>query len=117
MDEDIEVKGHQHKVKQEWENDAYMIKCKDLMKVYNNGVAAVNNNSFCVKNGEVLGLLGPNGAGKSSMFNIMTMDLKRSDGHVKLLGKDLDTINIKKDGSKMGMCPQFNKIWDQLTVN
>jgi len=37
--------------KEVWENDAYMIKTKDIMKVYGNGVAAVNNNSFCVKNG------------------------------------------------------------------
>jgi len=45
------------------------------MKVYGNGVAAVNKNSFCVKKGEVLGLLGPNGAGKTSTFNIMTLAL------------------------------------------
>lgn len=105
MDEDKEVKDHQHMTKEVWENNDYMIKTKDIMKVYKNGIAAVNNNSFCVKNGQVLGLLGPNGAGKSSMFNIMTMDLKRSDGDVKLLGKDLDSINVKNDGSKMGMCP------------
>ena len=46
-----------------------------MKKVYGDGVAAVNNNTFCVKKGEVFGLLGPNGAGKSTMFNIMTMDL------------------------------------------
>jgi len=50
----------------------------------------VNLNTFSVKKGEVFGLLGPNGAGKSSMFNIMTMNLKRSGGDVKILGKDLD---------------------------
>lgn len=63
----------------------YLIKSKDLYKVFPNGVAAVNKNSFCVKNGEVFGLLGPNGAGKSTMFNIMTMDLQRSGGEVRLL--------------------------------
>jgi ABC-type multidrug transport system ATPase subunit len=53
-------------------------------------VAAVNNNTFSVKKGEVFGLLGPNGAGKSSMFNIMTMDLKRSDGEVSIMNTQLD---------------------------
>lgn len=44
--------------------------------------AFVNRNTFCVKKGEVFALLGPNGAGKSSMFNIMTLDLKRTSGEV-----------------------------------
>jgi ABC-type multidrug transport system ATPase subunit len=51
-----------------------------LRKVYGDGVAAVNDNTFQVKKGEVFGLLGPNGAGKSTMFNMMTMDLKRTSG-------------------------------------
>ena len=52
--------------------------------MYHNGVAAVNDNTFAVKKGEVFGLLGPNGAGKSSMFNIMTMDMKRTSGDVRV---------------------------------
>jgi branched-chain amino acid transport system ATP-binding protein len=47
-----------------------------------------------VKKGEVFGLLGPNGAGKSSMFNIMTMDLKRTSGDVRIHSTPLDNINI-----------------------
>ena len=66
------------------------IQAQILRKVYGDGVAAVNDNTFAVKKGEVFGLLGPNGAGKSSMFNIMTMDLKRTSGQVKILGKNLD---------------------------
>ena len=52
-----------------------LIQAKDLKKVYDSGFAAVKDNTFCVKKGEVFGLLGPNGAGKSTTFNIMTMDL------------------------------------------
>ena len=66
------------------------IQAQILRKVYGDGVAAVNDNTFAVKKGEVFGLLGPNGAGKSSMFNIMTMDLRRTSGQVKILGKNLD---------------------------
>ena len=68
----------------------HLIWSKNLKKVYGNGIAAVNDNTFAVKRGEVFGLLGPNGAGKSSMFNIMTMDLKRSDGEVPIMNTDLD---------------------------
>jgi len=76
-----------------------------LRKVYGDGVAAVNDNTFQVKRGEVFGLLGPNGAGKSTMFNIMTMDLKRTSGEVKILGKDLDQLSVQNDGNRLGMCP------------
>jgi ABC-type multidrug transport system ATPase subunit len=70
-----------------------------------------------VAKGEVFGLLGPNGAGKSSMFNMMTMDLQRSSGEVRILNKDLDELNVVEDGNRMGMCPQFNPIWDNMTVD
>jgi len=45
----------------------------------------VDNNTFAVAKGEVLGLLGPNGAGKSTTFNMITMNLKRSNGGIKLM--------------------------------
>lgn len=90
---------------------------KNLKKVYKGGVAAVLENSFCVKKGEVLGLLGPNGAGKSSTFNIITMDLKRSEGEIKMMNEDIDKMNIVEHGAKIGICPQFNTIWDSLNVD
>lgn len=65
----------------------------------------MNGNTFCVKKGEVFGLLGPNGAGKSSMFNIMTMDLKRSGGDMRIANMPLDNINVVSQRLKMGMCP------------
>jgi ABC-type multidrug transport system ATPase subunit len=53
-------------------------------------VAAVNDVTYCVKKGEVFGLLGPNGAGKSTMFNVCTMDLKRSEGDLRIHNTNLD---------------------------
>ena len=93
------------------------IQAKTLRKVYGDGVAAVNDNTFQVKKGEVFGLLGPNGAGKSTMFNMMTMDLKRTSGQVKILGKDLDQLSVQNDGNRLGMCPQFNPLWEFMTVD
>tara|TARA_B110000285_G_C15067840_1_gene586187 strand:- start:982 stop:1209 length:228 start_codon:yes stop_codon:yes gene_type:complete len=75
-----------------------LIKVKGLGKVFPDGVAAVMNNTFAVKKGEVLGLLGPNGAGKSTTFNITTMDLKRSRGDIKLMDFNLDDIDISNHG-------------------
>lgn len=55
------------------------IEVKNLKKVYS-GFAAVNNNTFSVKKGEIFGLLGPNGAGKSTTFDLLSMKIKRSGG-------------------------------------
>lgn len=73
--------------------------CKDLLKVYPDGTAAVLNNSFSVQKGEVVGLLGPNGAGKSSMFNLLTLELQRSGGNAKLLSSEIDELELRKKGS------------------
>ena len=55
---------------------------------------ALNNVSISIPEASIFGLLGPNGAGKSSMFNVMTMDLKRSDGEVKILDTDIDKLDV-----------------------
>ena len=89
---------------QNYESPDNLICAKQLKKVYKDGFAAVNENTFSVKKGEVFGLLGPNGAGKSTMFNMMSMDLQRTSGDVRLLGNEIDKVNIVRDGNKMGMC-------------
>lgn len=96
--------------------DDYLIKAKGINKVYS-GFAAVKDNSFQVKKGQTLGLLGPNGAGKSTTFNLITMDLQRSQGDIKLFNDSIDGIDTVKRGQKMGMVPQYNTIWDVLTVD
>ena len=50
-----------------------------MKKVYS-GFAAVKNNTFNVKKGEIFGLLGPNGAGKSTTFDLLSMKIKKSFG-------------------------------------
>ena len=77
----------------------------------------MNNNSFCVKKGEILGLLGPNGAGKSTTFNLLTLDLQRTNGNIKILNETVDKLDIVKNGIYMGISPQMNTIWDKLTVD
>jgi branched-chain amino acid transport system permease protein len=53
------------------------------------GLVAVNDVSFKLSAGEILGLIGPNGAGKSTLFNLLSGALKPSGGRIRLMGKDL----------------------------
>ena len=62
-----------------------MIEVKNLKKRYGNKLA-VNDVSFTVENGEILGFLGPNGAGKSTTMNIITGYLSSTEGTVTIDG-------------------------------
>ena len=53
------------------------------------GLIAVNDVSFDVRAGEIVGLIGPNGAGKTTMFNLVTGTLPMSGGRVRFLDKDV----------------------------
>ena len=65
-----------------------MIKVKNLVKSYE-GHLAVDNLSFSVEQGKILGFLGPNGAGKSTTMNIMTGYISATDGEVTIDGYDI----------------------------
>ncbi|EGR32580.1 hypothetical protein IMG5_076830, partial [Ichthyophthirius multifiliis] len=94
------------------------IKVQNLYKIYNinsKPFTAIQNNSFGVQNGEILGLLGPNGAGKSTTFNILTSFINKSQGSVKLKSIEVQNgiMDIYQD---VGICPQFDAIYENLTV-
>jgi branched-chain amino acid transport system permease protein len=56
------------------------------------GLVAVNDVSFQVRAGEILGLIGPNGAGKSTTFNLVTGVLPATRGSVTLRGRRIDSL-------------------------
>ena len=83
-----------------------MIQVKNVTKRYGQHVA-VDDVSFTVKKGEILGFLGPNGAGKSTTMNIITGYISATDGQV--LVDDMDHhgrahTEVKK---KIGYLPEF----------
>lgn len=91
-----------------------MIEIKNLVKKYGNKLA-VDNISFRVKQGEILGLLGPNGAGKSTTMNILTGYLSATSGEVKIGGVDIleNPIEAKK---KIGYLPELPPLYMDMTV-
>jgi branched-chain amino acid transport system permease protein len=60
------------------------------------GLVAVNDVSFQVRAGEILGLIGPNGAGKSTLFNLVTGVLPATRGEVLLLGARIDRLASRR---------------------
>lgn len=91
-----------------------VIEVKHLTKSYKTN-KAVDDLSFNVREGEILGLLGPNGSGKSTTMNCILSLLKFNEGEIKIFGKEMqpDAYDIK---SKIGVVFQDVAVFDELTV-
>jgi branched-chain amino acid transport system permease protein len=70
------------------------------------GLVAVDDTSFDVKSGEILGILGPNGAGKSTLFNLVSGGLPRSNGELSFLGVPLSRVSAR-DMCRRGLSRTF----------
>lgn len=90
------------------------VEVKRLTKTYKK-LVAVDDLSFKVKEGEILGLLGPNGSGKSTTINCLLSLLKYDKGTIKIFGKEMtpDSYDIK---AKIGVVFQDVAVFDELTV-
>jgi len=90
------------------------IEVKNLLKVYGEQ-KAVNNISFKVNKGEIVGFLGPNGAGKSTTMKIITGYLEQSSGEAYVCGINVtnDPLETKK---KIGYLPELNALYYDMYV-
>ena len=73
------------------------------------GLVAVNNVSFEVRAGELVGLIGPNGAGKSTMFNLVTGTLRLGAGRVHFLGRDITGLP-QRQIARLGIARTFQHV-------
>ena len=92
-----------------------MIKISHLVKNYGS-FCAVDDISFEVERGEVVGFLGPNGAGKSTTMNILTGYLSSTSGSVSIGGVDIldDPLNAKR---LIGYLPEQPPLYPDMTVD
>jgi branched-chain amino acid transport system permease protein len=72
-----------------------LLAVEGAMKLFG-GLVAVNDVSFEMRAGEILGLIGPNGAGKSTMFNLITGALRSDGGSFRFLGEDMTNLPQKR---------------------
>jgi len=91
-----------------------MIEVKNLVKLYGDK-RAVDDVTFTVQKGEVLGFLGQNGAGKSTTMNIITGYLSSTSGTVTIDGHEVleDPIEVKK---RIGYLPEHPPLYLDMTV-
>lgn len=90
------------------------IKVSNLTKIYGEQ-RAVDNISFEIKKGEIVGFLGPNGAGKSTTMKILTGYLPQSEGIAEVCGIDVmkDPLAAKR---KIGYLPEQNPLYFEMYV-
>src|SRR4029077_19438558 len=90
------------------------IEVRNLLKEYGEQ-KAVNNISFKVDKGEIVGFLGPNGAGKSTTMKIITGYLQQTDGEAWVSGINVnnDPLETKK---KIGYLPEANALYYDMYV-
>lgn len=91
-----------------------MIEVKNITKKYGS-VTAVDNISFKIDEGEIIGLLGPNGAGKSTTMNMITGYIEPTEGEILINGYDISK-RPRKAKSQIGYMPEGVPLYSDLTV-
>jgi len=98
-------------------SDQVMIRVDHLTKTYAGpgGKAAVDDISFEVRRGEVLGFLGPNGAGKTTTMKILTSFLAPSSGSAEIAGHNVydDSLEARR---RIGYLPEDTPLYKDMTV-
>lgn len=91
-----------------------MIKIEHLVKNYGS-ICAVDDISFSVEKGEIVGFLGPNGAGKSTTMNMLTGYLSSTSGSIRIA--DFDVLENPKEAKKLiGYLPEQPPLYLDMTV-
>lgn len=91
-----------------------MIKVENVTKKYGSFVA-VNNVSFEIKEGEIVGFLGKNGAGKSTTMNMITGYIEPTEGKIEINGYNMNS-KPKKAKKEIGYMPEGVPLYQDLTV-
>ncbi|MBR5501601.1 MAG: ATP-binding cassette domain-containing protein, partial [Oscillospiraceae bacterium] len=92
-----------------------LVEVQNVTKRYGDKLA-VNDLSFQIDNGEIVGFLGPNGAGKSTTMNMITGFLSATDGSIRIAG--LDILEEPKEAKKhIGYLPEQPPLYVDMTVH
>lgn len=90
------------------------VEVRKVTKLYGNQ-RALDEVSFAIKPGEIVGLLGPNGAGKSTLMKIITCFIPPTEGEVSVCGHDIfeESLQVRE---KVGYLPEHNPLYLEMYV-
>lgn len=91
-----------------------MIEVSDITKRYGD-ITAVDNVSFEIDRGEIVGLLGPNGAGKTTAIRAMTGYIHPDNGNVSISGHNIMNEEIEAQ-KQLGYLPEFSPVYEDMNV-
>jgi ABC-2 type transport system ATP-binding protein len=91
-----------------------MIEVENLTKYYGE-ILALDNVSFNIRRGDIVGFLGPNGAGKTTAMRILTCYLSLTGGTAKVCGYDIlkHPLEVKR---RIGYLPEMNPLYEEMGV-
>jgi ABC-2 type transport system ATP-binding protein len=93
----------------------WAIEARDLVKVFNGGVRAVNGLDLSIRPGSVYGLIGRNGAGKTTLLRLMMGLLRPGGGTARVLGVNLWTASTA-DRARVVYVPQLSRLHAWMTL-
>ena len=103
-------------IMEEQEKEKYTLRSEGLVKVYGKRTV-VNNVSFDVSQGEIVGLLGPNGAGKTTSFYMTTGLVIPNEGHIYIGGKEITKLPVyKRARLGIGYLAQEASVFRKMSV-
>ncbi|MCT7375939.1 ABC transporter ATP-binding protein [Chelativorans salis] len=100
----------------------HAISISKLSKVYDSGLAALQEVDLDIRNGEILALLGPNGAGKTTLISIVCGIVNATNGKVSVQGHDIIS-EFRAARERIGLVPQelhvetFETVWDTVSYS
>lgn len=92
-----------------------IVEVSNLTHIYSGDTKALDELSFSVEKGEIVGILGPNGAGKSTAVKMITGILKPTSGSVKVSGLEVSE-NLDRVRKLIGFMPQETALYEDLTA-
>ncbi len=93
----------------------FIIEVDHLQKTFAKKTA-IKDVSFSVKRGEIFGLLGPSGAGKTTIIKILTGELTKTAGNVKVMGMESSKFQSASFKSQIGILSDNSMLYERLTI-
>jgi ABC-type branched-subunit amino acid transport system ATPase component/predicted MFS family arabinose efflux permease len=110
------VDGKAQRPRAEASRGGVILEAKELSKSYG-GIRAVDDVSFQLRDGQILGIIGPNGAGKTTLFDLISGFLPADAGHIILAGEEITQLSPQQRALKgLGRSFQDARLFPSLTV-